>query len=189
MNLKSEIDLADSLMSISQALTAVTGDYYPTFEEGTSPKLRCPYTGLYHENPKTLRLYPSSNSAYCFSCNDYMTPTRLIAAFRELSLVEAVEWIKSETGYTPPDPEELWDAMAAEEEARPDRQALSDALKVACSRMAPDWDSRQFDEQVSHRFSLCLGLLKRVKTEADGKVWLDKSRQAMGQILGFDKAP
>jgi len=179
---KADRELADGLMTIFQVLQEVTGAYYPTFD-GASPKLKCPYSGLYHESTRSMRIYPQTNSAHCFSCGEYMTPLRLVTAFKGMSDEEAVSWIKTQAGYTDPDPEDRWDELMAEKAPRPKAEYLVAALKTACSRIEPRWKDLQFETEVSHRFTQCLSLLSKVRTESDGKVWLARSTDLMATVL------
>lgn len=174
--------LVNSLYSIFDAYTEVTGNYVPPFEN-TSPKLNCPYSTVYAHSSRSLRIYPHTNSAWCFSCSERMTPLTLIMAFKEYTEEEAVAWIKAEVGYTEPDPEEAWDALMSQEDEF-DPSSLADALKMACSRMAPDWKDRQFESDVSQKLGKCLSLLSLVKTEGDSKVWMAGSKRAMASVLG-----
>jgi hypothetical protein len=50
--------------------------------------------------------------------------------------------------------------------------------------MTPDWEDRQFDPTVSDKLRRCLGMLPKLRTEADAKKWLSVAKQAMSQTLG-----
>jgi len=176
-------ELANSLYSIFDAYIEVSGNWVPHYES-VSPKLQCPYVGLFHNNPKTLRIYPETNSAWCFSCREYMTPVSLIMAFKGLDESDACQWVKERVGYQPPDPEQVWESLVSEGGLELDTSYLAEALKVACSRMSTSWREEQFNDEVSRKLSQCLSLLPRVRTEEDADIWLSASKRAMANVLG-----
>lgn len=152
----------------------------------SSLKVWCPFGHLYHADggtSKAMRIYPATNSAWCFACNLYFTPVKLIAMDRGITEVQAAESILVETNYVPPDYESRWESLT-KTQPQVVEEDLGEALKVACSRMAPDWDERQFDEAVSRRLRQCLSLLPKVHTEDDSVKWLSMSKKIMQRELG-----
>jgi len=149
-------------------------------------KMHCPFEDVWHSDggrARAFRIYENTNSAYCFACQQYYNPVRLIALDRDISDEAAAEVILELTGYTEPSVEENWAKVTGHEQEF-STETLPEALKVACQRISPAWETRQFEEQVAARFRQCLGLLPRVKSEADATLWLDTSRKIMRNVLG-----
>lgn len=181
---KSVIDLANERVTIIEACNML-GMGVMDFSIA-SLKVWCPFGHLYHADggtTKAMRIYPATNSAWCFACNIYFTPVKLIAMDRGIPDVQAAESILESTNYVPPDFEARWNALI---EAKPtvNTDDLAEALKVACSRMVPDWDERQFDESVAYKLRQCLALLRKVKSDEDATLWLSITKKIMHRTLG-----
>lgn len=180
----SSIELANERYSIIQACNKLGMDI-PDFSF-SSAKLYCPFGHLFHADggqSKAFRVYPGTNSAFCFAGCGYYSPVRLIATDKGISEADAAESILEETNYVPPDFESRWNALMTEQ-ATPNPDDLAEALKVACARMEPNWDERQFEEKVSIKLRQCLQLLPKVQTEEDATKWLSMTKQAMHITLG-----
>jgi len=178
------IALANERMSIIEACNALGMDVFDFSVQ--SLKVYCPFGHLYHADggsSKAMRIYPGTNSAWCFAGCGYFTPVKLIAMDRGITEVQAAESILEETNYVAPDYEARWKALT-ETTVTINTEDLTDALKVACARMAPDWEDRQFEDKVATKLRECLALLARLRTEEDARKWLSVSKQAMRQALG-----
>lgn len=149
-------------------------------------KFYCPFGDIYHMDggrSKAFRVYEHTNSAYCFACQKAFTPVGLIAMDRDLTYREAAEWILEKTNYIPPDYELRWDAITAPVKEKADADGLAEALKLACRRMDPAFETRQFDERVAHKLQQCLGLLRKIETDEQAREWLAVSKLAMQKVL------
>lgn len=181
---KSLIDLANENMTIIQACNLLGMDVNDF--SIASLKVWCPFGQLYHSDggsTKAMRIYPATNSAWCFAGCGYFTPVKLIAMDRGVTDQQAAELILERTNYVAPDYESRWQALV---EAQPtiDKDDLAEALKVACARMTPDWEDRQFDEEVAQKLRQCLGLLPKVRSAEDATKWLSTTKKIMERTLG-----
>lgn len=178
------IDLANSRMTIIQACNSLGMDI-PDFSV-KSMKVHCPFGHLFHADgghARAFAIYPGTNSAWCFAGCGYFTPVRLIAMDRDISDHQAAEAILEQTNYVAPDYEARWNAVT---QTRPmvNTDDLTEALKVACSRMVPDWDERQFDAEVATKLRQCLALLPKVQSEEDATKWLSATKKIMQNAMG-----
>jgi len=173
--------IVNSRMSIISALRRA-GAEIGDFSTG-SIKTQCPFGFLHSDGgyAKAMRVYPDTNSAYCFACSESFTPVKLIARVMDIPDREAVDVILAETGYVKPDYRSQWDALTAAPVM--DYDGLSEALKVSCAIMDPMWDVRQFDENVSAALTKCLSLLPKVSTPEEATQWLSTTKQYMKKIL------
>lgn len=177
------IALANDKVSISQALMMIGMDI-PDYQYG-SGKLYCPFGDLYHADggtSKAFRVYPETNSAYCFACGEAFRPVSLLAKAKGISDADAAEGLLEAIGYVPPTIDSRWEALITTPQ-QIDREALSEALKLACSRMSPTWEVDQFDELIATRFRKCLELLSKVHTEEEATQWLTVTKAVMRKTL------
>lgn len=149
---------------------------------GRSMKVRCPFGNLHSDGGKeaALRVYPDTNSAWCFACNCYLTPVKVLAQVRELDWATASALLLEHIGYRPLSLAEQFQALT-EHQSRPDTAQLADALKTYCARVIPGWETRQFDAEESALLTRCLSLLDRVANDTDAGSWLDTTKQVMSQ--------
>lgn len=153
--------------------------------EQRSVKVHCPFGAFYHADggmETALRVYPSTNSAYCFAGCGYFSPVWLFAQARDLSSREAALQLLDGIGYRPLDLIAQWDQAREPTEAI-DKDSLSEALKVYCSRLDLEWNDRQYDPGVSRTLSRCLELLSRVVTSEDAALWLEHTKLVMTRAL------
>lgn len=172
------VKLADEQVDILVACRIVGMDLPDTIER--SAKVHCPFGEIYHSDhgvDPAMRIYPQSNSAWCFSCSHYYTPTLLVARAWDVTLRAAATALLQRTGYRPPSPQDVWDQVVAEPAV--DRTALAEALKTFCRRAVPHWDAVQFEPDVSEQLDRCLRLLDLVHDEADGRKWLSACKMSM----------
>ena len=178
------IALANERMSIIDACNELGMDVFDF--SVASLKVHCPFEQISHPDggqSKAMRIYPGTNSAWCFACQQYFTPVILISMDRDLSPEDAAQYILDKTNYVKPDYISQWEALT-EVKIEIDTDALAETLKVACRRMAPNWEERQFEDAVSDKLRRCLGMLPKLKTKEDASKWLDVSKMAMRQTLG-----
>lgn len=178
---ESPIKLARELMTITEACIEIGMGDVSSFA-----KSYCPFGHVLHSDggrTKAFKVYPETNTAYCFACQKVYDPVSLIATEKDITYRAAAELILEMKAYVSPDYQTRWDAIT-QDKTEVDTEALQDALKIACSRMVPDWATRQFEERVSRKLTQCLELSRKVKNDEDGRKWLDMTKQAMRQALG-----
>lgn len=182
------IELANERMGIVAACNHI-GMGLPD-HLSSSMKVDCPFGSLYHLDggtSRSMRVYAETNSAWCFAGCGYFTPVRLIADDKDISEQDAAEHILDITHYVPPDFESQWDALMAE--VPPVNTAsLAEALKVACARMAHDWEELQFSSEVSSKLTACFALLPQLQTPEQAQKWLDVSKFVMQSVLQNDSS-
>lgn len=176
----SPIKIANEIMTIDEACIAIgMGDV------SGMAKAYCPFGPVFHSDggrERAFKIYPQTNSAYCFACQRRYDPVSLVATEQDISYVAAAEWILEEKKWVAPDYESQWDALTT----RPtpvDYEGLQAALKLACGRMVTDWETRQFEPQVAHKLTLCLGMVRKVTNDDEAKKWFDTTKKAMSQVL------
>jgi hypothetical protein len=177
---ESPVKLARELMTINEACIEVgMGDV------SGMAKTYCPFGSVFHADggrSRAFKVYPDTNTAYCFACQKVYDPVSLIATDKDITFRAAAELILEMKAYVSPDYQTRWDALT-QKAVEVDHEALQDALKIACSTMVPDWATRQFEERVATKLTQCLTIARKVRTEEDGRKWLDMSKQAMRQVL------
>lgn len=178
-----EIAIANEQVSIIKACNMIGMDI-PDFSLA-SLKVYCPFGHLYHADEgrsRAMRIYPATNSAFCFASCGYLSPVKLIAIDKDSTEQEAAEWLLEQIGWVPPDYVSQWEALEGKPEEI-DTVALTGALKTACVAMTPQWEELQFEEDVAVRLSQCLGLVRKVKTKEDADKWMSVSKQVMAREL------
>jgi hypothetical protein len=150
-----------------------------------SLKLYCPLADIEHKDggrESSFRIYADTNTAYCFYCQRLFTPVFLYSLYHGVPSKRAAEALLESINYRHPVLEFKQDLLSTIEKA-PDCDSLREALQLYCGRICPDWEIRQFDSKVSNLFSRCLGLLSKVKTESEAKLWLTSTKIVMHKIL------
>jgi len=177
------VALANERMSIIEACNLLGMDISDF--SISSLKTYCPFGNVMHADEgrgKALRIYPNTNSAWCFDCQIYFTPVKMIAMDRDITEVAAANWILESTNYVAPDYLSRWEALTAPESTKLNTDDLGQTLKVFCARKIPNWEERQFEEPYASTLQKCLGLLVKVKTAEDAEKWSTVTKQAMSQI-------
>jgi hypothetical protein len=151
--------------------------------------------GYRHDCPScdsegAYKAYP--DHGWCFSCQTYFTPVRLLAAvptavwagrdLGELDDEDTARLALAKIGYVPLDWAAEWDRAGRQPEL--DIPALGDALRTWCAASVPDWGRVQLDPGPARLLARCLGLLPLVETPEDCEAWLAKCKQVMGRALG-----
>ena len=187
-DLKDRIRIANESMSITQACRFIgmeVGDF-----DIHSVKTYCPFGEMLHDDggrSKAFRVYSATNSAWCFACGVYYTPVKLVASDRDIPEIAAAEIILEETGYVAPDYLSRWEAVVAPQELI-DADGLANALKLACARMCPDWEERQFDEDIAIILRKCLAPISKVSTEEEAREWLKTTKIVMQRALSTPRS-
>lgn len=184
METRELIQLANARVTITAACNMIgmnVSDY-----AAASMKVYCPFGELFHQDggaERSMRIYPDTNSLYCFAGCGYFSPVKLIATDRGISEEQAADALLTETNYVPPDYESQWAALMGEKPTV-NTTDLAEALKVACSRMTPHWETLQFEEPVASKLSQCFDLLRKVVTEEDAGKWMTITKQVMRSTIG-----
>lgn len=150
------------------------------FANGRNMKVFCPFGDLYHSDggvEAAMRIYPDSNSLYCFAGCGGFGPVSLVAHAWDLTRRAAARELLERTGITGPSRASVW--AQRELVDPPDRVLLAEALKTFCRRRVVAWSTTQFDPVVAARLSACLALLDHVATDEDAGRWLEVCKAAM----------
>ena len=152
-------------------------------------KVHCPFGEFYHVDgglDPAMRIYPDSNSAYCFAGCGYFSPVWLVAQACDVSTYDAAVSLLERVGHRPASPAQRW-AQASTWESPPDVRLLSEALKTYCARICSHWSDQQFDPSVATTLTRCLALLDRVGTESEAQEWLHGVKIVMQRALDVRK--
>lgn len=178
------ITVANENVSIVTVCRMVGLDLPEDVESSRSAKVHCPFEEVYHSDrgvEPAMRIYPESNSAYCFSCSAYFTPVGLAAQAMDINRRDAAERLLDRIGYRRPDLASAWQ-QASEFTPELDHALLAQALKTYCARVVGGWSARQFEPNVAGRLSRCLNLLDLVVTDDDANLWLTTCKTVMAQF-------
>lgn len=148
-------------------------------------KVHCPFGDLYHSDQgieAAFRIYPGSNSAFCFAGCGYFTPVGLAAMAWDRPKEEVAADLLDRVGYKPVSLAQAWAGLQVREEP-PDTAMLALALRTYCERVAPGWAERQFEPGIGAVLDRCLALLPRVKTPDDAEQWLQVTKRVMCRTL------
>lgn len=181
----SVVTIANEQVPITTACRLVGIDLSDDIAYGRSLKVHCPFGELYHSDggvEPAFRVYPDSNSAYCFACKAYFSPVWLVAQHWGQPSREVAEELLAHIGYRPATAAQAW-AQACARDTPPDRTLLAEALKTFCARIAPGWSVGQFDPDTAAVLGRCLALLDHVHTDGDTARWLDGCKHAMHRHL------
>lgn len=183
---RTAIDVADEIVPIAQ-VCRWSGVVIPDGFLGKSWKTYCPLSDIWHLESvveRTLRIYPDTNSAWCFAGCNRFTPSDMMARKLGISRIEAARELLDRVGYRPPTLAERW-RQACEPDAVVDVEWLGLALRTFCERISSDhWSSLQFEQSVAVRLDECLSLLELVKTPEDANKWLTTTKTVMQKVLG-----
>ena len=182
---KSWIDEANNQIQITDVLTKI-GVFVPgTILNGGNKKIYCPF-GFYHSDggiTKAMRVYLKSNTVYCFSCSKRYSPVGLASAKWDCSWQNAAFRLLEDAGFKPKTLTERWAEATIQITNKPDLIALADALKMYCSGICTDWQTKQLDETIAETLNKCLGLLDLVQTDEDATKWLQTCKKVMNRLL------
>lgn len=182
------VAVADEKVSIVTVCQMLGVELPDDVGSSRSRKVHCPFGELYHSDAgvsAAMRIYPDTNSAYCFSCAAYWTPVALAARAMDTTKRVAAMRLLDRIGHKPLDLAAAWqDARTYEPE--PDKALMADALKTYCRRIDPGWPTRQFDPRVAAVLTRCLGLLDLVVTAEDVHDWLCGCKEVMRRALSVE---
>lgn len=176
---------ANELVSIASVLQMLGVQVPEDLGARSSHKVHCPFGEVYHSDhgaSPAMRLYPDSNSAYCFSCTAYYTPVSLAAKGLDIDLKTAAIQLLDRIGHKPLDLAAHWQAVK-DFVPEPDKALMADALKTFCRRIDARWAARQFEPKIAQTLTRCLGILDMVRTAEDVTTWLEGCKLAMRTVL------
>lgn len=177
--------LADEHVAI-ETVCRLLGMGLPDVDSVRSIKVHCPFGEFSHVDggvEAAFRIYPDSNSAYCFACQRYYSPVSLAVEAWNRPPDEVAVDLLDRVGYKPASHADQW-ARLVTTETPPDPDALRAALDVFCSTLTPVWAERQMDVVVARTLGRCLGLLSLVRTAEDAERWLEATKEVMRRVLG-----
>lgn len=182
---RSLIAVANEQVSILAVCRMVGVDLPEDAGMARSRKTFCPFGEVYHSDAglePAMRVYPDSNSAWCFRCATYFTPVKMAAQAWDQDWRTAAVVLLDRIGYRPASLAEQWSAVCVPVVA-PDTTLLGEALKVFCARHDPQWSVHQFEPEIAGHLSRCLALLDRVGDDEAAQAWLRGTKQAMARLL------
>ena len=167
---KALINRVNNQVSITSLLRRL--NVYVPNEVYGSTKIYCPFGQMHPDGgiSKAMRVYPATNSCFCFAENLHLSPVKLWAMAEDLSQYDAALDLSGE----------LQREEETEEETKPDKAALAAALNTYCNRVITDWEERQFDDrELANTYSSCLSLLTYVEDDPSAERWLQTCKIAM----------
>lgn len=178
------VNIANEKASIVIACRMAGTDVSDVDGYGGSMKIFCPFGGLHSDggHEKAMRIYPDTNSAWCFACQSFYTPVKMVAEARHVDQGTAAAALLERIGYQPPSVDEQW-ADVQRKSILPDAGQLADALKIYCERVVPRWRVRQFDAGPAQLLTKCLRLLDLVRTDEEAQLWLNTAKRVMCREL------
>lgn len=176
-SIEATVDMRVSIVGLLRQLSVNV----PDVEYG-SVKVYCPFGILHidHGLTRTMRVYPETNTAFCFADCGHFTPTKLGAQAWDLSRADAADRLMDQVEIETEKP--LVESLFKVDVERPSSESLSEALRVYCQRMK-GWGSVEFTSEVSAKLGQCLDLLPGVVSAQDAGRWLDGSKVAMSQVV------
>lgn len=146
---------------------------------GTSLKTACPF-GFMHADQgysDALRIYPDTNSSFCFAESLSLSPVRLWSLQNDLTPFAAAMDLLNECNMTPGD-------VPQKEDVSNTLPYLEEALSIYCRRIYGDeWRMIQLHRpEVHDKYVQCLTLARQVHNDEDAAKWLTVCKQVMTQI-------
>jgi len=177
--------IANEEISIA-AVCRLLGMSMPDLDYMDSPKMYCPFGEFTHSDggaSKAFRAYSASNTAHCFACSKTWNPVTLYMDHADVGYQDAALALLEHFGITTENVEDRWKALTASPTFVLNTAELAEALKMYCARIEPRWEERQFEPEVSAKFSACLNLLQSIATVADVEKWRTATKQVMERVL------
>lgn len=169
------------------SIVTILGDFFGIEaahgEEGF--KTQCPI-GYEHSDggsANALRVYPSSNSSWCFSHSQRFGPIELAELYFNLPRVQAARSLLQHYGISlhPPTTDQRWATLQESRVHRPDTGVLRE-LFLKKARSLPGYDTHQYDPEVTAVVSKILRSAEDMgfdPTEEDVEKWLQTSEKIM----------
>lgn len=179
------VAVANEQVSIVTVCRMLRMDLPDELGSGRSRKVECPFGETYHSDggvSPAMRIYPETNSAYCFSCSAYYTPVSLAAKAMDTTRQVAALRLLDRIGVKPRDLAAAWES-ARQYHPQPDKALMADALKTYCRRTCADWSQRQFEPGIARALNRCFALLELVKSGDDVGLWLASCKEFMRRAI------
>lgn len=177
---RSLVGLANEKVPITLACRLVGLDI-DDIAYGRSIKMLCPFGSIYHidgGHEPAFRVYPESNSAYCFAGCGYFTPVWLCAYAWDRDTASVASDLLERVGIKRESLTEAF-ASASRHVIHPDTGMLAEALKMFCQRISSDWEDTQFEPGIAATLTRCLALLDRVSDDIEADQWLRGCKRVM----------
>lgn len=182
MGLVAEIDDRVSIVSILSEI----GVYVPDgIYDRPSMKLHCPFEHTEHSDfgkDPAFRVYIEENTAYCFSCKRFYTPSRLQAQLLDISIYDAAVFLAEKHKFAPAEIDSDLHPMS-DSSIVVDTSSLAKALQIFCSSISTNWGTKQFEPAIASTLYRCMQLLKHVGSKEDAEDWLKGCKAAMRRVL------
>lgn len=176
------ISLANSEVSIYTVLGKLGVDYAAYY--GTTAKLNCPFGHISHIDggySKAMRVYPDTNSCYCFACSTYFTPVKMFSDAHDLSLEDAARFLLEDSGWEPETYESKWDKLVQPSVFNP--YEVQEALDSACRRRDKLWNVKVTFEPYKSAYQECLKVLEYVDNASKAELWLEQCKEKMFGVI------
>lgn len=158
-----------------------TGIYVPEFSSGKSVKTRCPFADMFHltkSAARSMRVYVDTNSGNCFSGCGVLRPVSIHARLNGFSYAVAASELLSRVGYAPKSFSEKWqDAVSYSLPV--DLESYRESLLEYCRGNISQWQSRQYEENISGGLSRLLAVLSAASSADDADRWLHTAKAFM----------
>jgi hypothetical protein len=186
------VEQADEQVSIITVCQLIGMDEVAD-EGGRATKYHCPFAEFYHNNPteKAFRVYPETNSAFCFGGCGFFSPVMLYAKANDfvtkddkLRLRDAANALMKVVGYAEPSTSS-WDALANPKPPAVNTAALGKALEMFTRRTLAE--NPQADPLAAAEiFAKMENILPSVKSAEDATKWMDVGQQAIRIALKIE---
>jgi hypothetical protein len=179
---KSTIDVANEEVSIYSVCDIVGIDYSSYY--GNTAKLYCPFGHITHMDggqTRAFRIYPDTNSAYCFACSQYFDSVGLFAAFSDMTREESAVTLLEGIGWQEETFEEKWERLT--EEVRYDTSEVVTALNAYCERKDPMWPVNSMYSPYLESYTQCIGLVSSITNHSQAAAWLSAAKKHMNGVL------
>lgn len=182
---ESAIEIANRLVPLWKVLQ-LTSVHVPDFSHGKSVKARCPYADMYHlteDASKSMRVYPESNTGYCYMGCGVLTPVSVHARINGISYKAAAFRLLDLVGHKLKTLDEKWnDAVRSEPVFN--REGYRDALVEYCRFLSgSDWTLMQYEERITSRMSSAFLVLDKASSDEDAYRWLEAAKSVMKQAI------
>lgn len=144
-------------------------------------KLLCPWTMLHSDSKPAFKVFATTNTGRCFSCQKSYSPVSLAAQVWDCSFKAAAIRLLDTIEEAPKTLRERWEFLDQPEEIQIDKDSLAEALRIYCSRIDEDWTANRFE--LSSELNKCFSLLDSVRSWEDVTLWLSGSKQYMARAI------
>jgi len=179
---RSLVEIANKHISIWEVCRLVGVDFGGYY--GTNSKLYCPFGNITHMDggsTKAFRVYPATETAYCFGCSQFFDAVGLYSEFSDLSREEAADFLLTESGWKEETYEEKWDKLTKKTSI--DTSGLSEALDIYCLKLNPEWEVICIESPYREAYASVMGVLPYVRNFSDADKWMNAAKEKMRKVL------